>query len=261
MIWPLIFYSNDKFTHYLFNQKETYKLIDLYLQILIGRGFYGIFWFLFNLLFYSLFFAIISLIFKNRTIFALFTICVIDYIYLYSKITIDSPFDLNKRTHREVYKSIKYIIRYFAFAFSGFYFASIKLINKIYLFRKIFLFFSIFYIYIFIRYHLSFFQKISYIFIGISENIFILNVFIIFSLIPFDKINSPFLINFLDKITSYTGGIYYLHVRIGEKFRNWFNINNQRTFKGCLLIYFSCYCICFLANIIFKKNHMKYLFS
>ena len=231
-IWPLIFYSIDKFTHYLFNQKEKYKLIDLYLQILLGRDFYGIFWFLFNLLFYSFVFVIINLIFKNRTIFALFTICVIDYIYLYSKIAIGLPFNFNKRTHREVYKSIKSIVRYFVFSFSGFYFASIKLINKIYLFRKIFLFFSIFYVCIFIRYHLSFFQKISYIFRGIFENIFILNVFILFSLVPFNKINNPFFINFLDCITSYTGGIYYLHVRIGEKFVNWFYII---IFSVCLI--------------------------
>ena len=45
---------------------------------------------------------------------------------------------------------------------------------------------------------------------GILINIVALNFFIIFSMIPFDKINNDIIISMIKQITNYTGGVYYL---------------------------------------------------
>jgi hypothetical protein len=77
--WPFLFFMKDKIDHYIYNKKEMYNLKKLYYQILIGCGIYGIFWFIFNLIFLSLFFTVIIFTFKNKFIQVLFILCIIDY--------------------------------------------------------------------------------------------------------------------------------------------------------------------------------------
>lgn len=82
--WPLIFFIKDKMDHYIYNKRELYNLKKFYYQILIGCGIYGIFWFIFNLIFLSLFFTVIIFIFKNKLISVLFILCIIDYSFIHS---------------------------------------------------------------------------------------------------------------------------------------------------------------------------------
>ena len=84
VFWPIVFYINDKFSHYIFNKKESYYMKNLCYQIITGSEIYGIFWFLFNLLFLSLFFVIIIKLFQKHYVIVLFLINNLVYSIYYS---------------------------------------------------------------------------------------------------------------------------------------------------------------------------------
>ena len=82
MGWPIIFWLHNN-RHKLFKGKA--KLKNLYYQLLIGCGIHGVMWFLFNLLFISLFFLIIFFFFKKYFLIVLFIIEIFCYSFHYSK--------------------------------------------------------------------------------------------------------------------------------------------------------------------------------
>ena len=257
--WPLIFFIEDKLYQYLFKKKGMYNIKNLYYQILIGCGIYGIFWFIFNLIFITLFFTLIIFLFKKIFIFVLFIICIIDYCLYNSNYAPKHFFQKYKMI--PVGHSILPICMYFNYNFTGFYFASINLSDKAFNYRKIFFIISSLFISIYFIFYFSFFEKIPFFFKSIVENIFVLNIFIFFVLLPFDKIKNKNLKACLNKITGYTGGIYYLHVKMDDLCEK-FNIYliKKRTFIGCLLIYLFCYLICLIGSFILRKNYLKNLF-
>ena len=95
---------------------------------------------------------------------------------------------------------------------------------------------------------------------GIVRDFLITFFFVIFAMLPFDKINNNYIFNFLNKITSYTGGIYYIHTLMGGFFKKYFKVIQKGNFKGCFLIYLICYSICFFVTFILQKSQLKYLF-
>ena len=83
---------------------------------------------------------------------------------------------------------------------------------------------------------------------------------IIFSMLPFDKINNNYIIIFLNKITSYTGGIFYIHSKLGDFCKLYFRSIRKRRFRGCFLLYIICYLTCIVWTFILQKTSLKYLF-
>ena len=79
-------------------------------------------------------------------------------------------------------------------------------------------------------------------------------------MLPFDKINNNYSLILLNKITSYTGGIYYIHSKAGEISKTYFYLIRKQTLEGCFLLYFICYFTCFIGAFIFQKFSLKYLF-
>ena len=73
---------------------------------------------------------------------------------------------------------------------------------------------------------------------------------------------SQLLFNNSSQITSYTGGVYYIHAYINSLLNNytWSNIISKNIYK-CVKHYFLCYFICFIGSQLFKKNSLKYLFN
>ena len=212
--WPFLFFMKDKIDHYIYNKKEMYNLKKLYYQILIGCGIYGVFWFIFNLIFLSLFFAVIIFIFKNKFIQVLFILCIIDYFFIHSNYAKIHFFNKFKKV--PVGHSIQPIFYYFNFAFSGYYFGSVNILNKLYKNRILFFIISSVIIFAFFKNYFTYFKKIHFFFKPLIQNTFILNIFIFSALIPFDKIRNKNLMVILNKLTSYTGGVYYLHVAIAN---------------------------------------------
>jgi hypothetical protein len=114
--------------------------------------------------------------------------------------------------------------------FSGFFFGSIRLLDKKISLKLIYSIFSIIGL-IFLIY-LDDEKNFGYI-----RNQFIINIIFIFSsLIPFDLIKNRNIISIINHITSYTGGVYYLHWEI--KFRTFSDIYliKKANFFSCIII-------------------------
>ena len=256
--WPLLFYLKDKFNHYYYKQKDIYKLKHLYLQIIVGCKMYGILWFLFDLIFLTLFFTLIIFMFKKYYMYIILLFCIFIYSFFYSNYA--NILIFNKYKKVPCHHSIRPNLEFFVFAFTGFYLASIQFIHKLYKYRYISIVCSIISLYFYIQYYRSFFSKVNLFLKGIIRDILVTFFFIIFSMLPFDKINNNYILILLNKITSYTGGIYYIHSKAGEISKTYFYLIRKQTLEGCFLLYFICYFTCFIGAFIFQKFSLKYLF-
>ena len=235
---------------------KNYMVKNLYYQLLIGCGIHGIFWYLFNLIFISLFMVIIIFMFKKNCIYILFLICLMIVILNYLNY-INLIFSEYKTI--PVHHSIKPISNTFIYATTGFYLAYLDILYKFNVYRiKILLFLFLlllciinYFNLIIIKFH--FLNNILIDIVGICLILF-------FSLLPFDKIQNSFIKTFFIHITNFTGGIYYLHPEVKLIFKNEFISIYHGTFKGCILIYIISYFICFIGSKIFSKNSLKFLF-
>ena len=255
--WPLILYLDDKFNHYYYKQNEIYKLKYLYYQYIVGCKMIGIFWFLFNLIFLTLIFTLIVFVFKKYFIFVLFIFNIFIYYFFYSNKA--NILIFNKYKKVPSHHAIRPNLEFFIFAFTGFYLSSIQFINKLYKYRIISTIISIISLILYIHYYTPFFKNIIFL-KGIIRDILVTFFFIIFSMLPFDKIDNYYIIYFLNKITSYTGGIYYLHTKVGDVCKPHIRLIRKKTLKGCFLVYLICYSICFLGSFLLQKSNLKFLF-
>ena len=87
-----------------------------------------------------------------------------------------------------------------------------------------------------------------------------IGLFLIFASLPFDKIKNKYIVIIIKQITSYTGGVYYLHFEIYSIFNPYLNPIKYKKLSGCILNYLFCYLICFCGSKAFKKSKLKYLF-
>ena len=94
---------------------------------------------------------------------------------------------------------------------------------------------------------------------GIKQNIAGICLFISFSLIPFNTFKNRIIINYINVITRYTGGIYYLQIFTYYILRR-IKFLNQRPFFMCFIIYIFGYLICTFFSKLFRNNRLKYLF-
>ena len=81
IIWPLTIFIIDN----IYNHKFIISWYQLKIQIITGRQFMIPLWYLFSLIFLTLFFFIISIIFKNHFLFFLQLLAILIYIAQYSK--------------------------------------------------------------------------------------------------------------------------------------------------------------------------------
>ena len=193
VIWPIIIYTQAN----SFNKKAHILFKFLIYQLLIGNGFYLVFWFNFNLIFILLFYTIIIFITKKyMTFLILFELM----IFLIS----------SSNKYIQFWDGYKYIVSFsirplistYLYGLFGFYFSSIKFIEKKSI--KKFCLFCIF-ILLLLRINNSKYIK------SILKCLLTIFIILIFSSIPFEKLK----INtfaFIKQITSYTGGIYYIHI-------------------------------------------------
>lgn len=135
----------------------------------------------------------------------------------------------------------------------GFFLSSIKFIEKTKVTKKIIL--------LFILGFLSQFLFNNSPLKGTFTIIFTTFLVLIFASIPFEKTNI-IIFKFIKQITSYTGGVYYMHVYINSLLNNyaWAKIISKNVYK-CIKLYFLCYFICFIGSQLFKKSSLKYLFN
>ena len=249
-VWPIFLW----FRKIIINYKDInfdYRLFKaIFFQLLIGYDFYSVYWFLFDLIFITFIITIIAFIFKNYSLIILKIIGIIFYI-------------INKKYEGilDKYKrkgSIKPLLGSFIYSLTGFLLGSKLIIKK--LKNKRYIIFILIIPVIFLIYIHKILIKISRRFKIIVVDIVVICLFIIFSLTPFENLKNNITKKFIKQITSYTGGIYYLHYAVRQIFSTYFKIFNVRDFTSCIINYLTCYIICFIGTNIFRKNKLRYLF-
>lgn len=209
-IWPLIFliFNNlMSFCGFIFFKKKI-LLKDLYIQLLTGSKYYGIFWFHFNLIFITFLFTIIYFIFKKYFLFILQIIAFMFIYFRYSEI-----FLLNQKNNIFMYKTIGTIEEMIPIAVTSICFSSINFTSKLKNYKKRIIFFSIIIIYILLKYDI-FIRYEGFLYPEILlNNLASIFLFILFSLIQLENISNinKLYFFFINNITKFTGGIYYLH--------------------------------------------------
>ena len=253
VIWPFIFWIRF---YYIYYKKDEHKFKNLYYHLLIGDGYYSVdvFWFQFNLILITIYFYIIILLFKKNYLICFIILFFILCIYNFSGYNQE----LYSNYNHPVLHSILPISNTLIYSLTGFFFGSINLLDILYKNRKIVIlsFFPLLYL---IKNYLKLFRinKIIPLFI---IDLVSSGLFINFSILPFDRIKNNNIIFFIKQITSFTGGIYYLHPEIYNIFENKIKEFKNKTFLGIILNYLICYFVCFLGTKIFGKTIFKYLF-
>ena len=258
IIYPLVIWiiNNIMFFVFKFNRyNRILTLNDLKTQIIVGRGIYGIgvLWFHFNLILFTLFFFIFSFILKNYFLTIFQTMALIAYILQYNGFN----YQFFKKYTENIWLSVGNFAETFPIAVSAFSIASINikqiLLNK----RKKVFFFSMLFLYFISNYDI--FSTIKgFSSTGIKQIFTSLFLFIAFSLIPFDNLNSTILL-IINQITRYTQGIYCLHFLFQYYLKLKFDKNGS--FIGCILLYLISYFVSSIGFNIFSKTKLKFLFS
>ena len=94
----------------------------------------------------------------------------------------------------------------------------------------------------------------------IKTQFIIIIIFFVFSFITSNIIKNSHIIFLLKQITSFTGGIYYLHWEIKYRTMNNLLLIKKGDFITCVIIYLICYIFCFISYHICKNTRLKYLF-
>lgn len=236
-----------------FRLKVYYK--NLIIQFLIGRSVYGIVWFHFNLILITIFIFIISFIFNQQYLFILQLLAIITYFMQYSKLNFKYFIEYNKN----IKFSVGYFVETFPLAVTGITFSSLNLISTLQKYRFKSIFFSIIFIFMLFKY------KIFILIKGFGKQGFMLNIgsllfFILFYLLPLEKIKISNINSFISYITNYTAGIYFLHIFIYKIMKNYITLVYKKTLSGCIIIYITCYLISLICYNRFKYSKLKYLF-
>lgn len=253
IIWPFIFLSIKVLT-YKKNIPINKITYDSFSQLIIGRGIYFVFWYQFNMIFIFLIFSIIILSFKKYHLYIFQTLLIISYILEFFGFTEKFFGDYSEDIRRSIGRTIKMLI----FSILGFLLSSVKMLNffKRYKTKSIcFSFTSL----VFIIYYKVYFLKF-YCFEGIFLALGAICLLIFFALLPLDNLTNMTIIFLIKQMTSYTAGVYFIHVKIMQIFNNSITIFRTGEIRGCVLNYLICHSICFVGMKLFGKSKLKYLF-
>jgi hypothetical protein len=176
-IWPTLFFIENLYLNYINASIENNDFKKLYCQYLIGAGTHGVFWFQFNLIFITLIFIIIIFSFKANY---LFIVQIIGFIMCIFNISGNNDKLFLKYT-RLISHTVMKIPISLIYSISGFLLASLNILNYLYNFRIKSIIIVLIFFYILLVYPFFYFNIIKINFISI-------NMFLIFSLLPFDKI-------------------------------------------------------------------------
>lgn len=236
--------------------KHTIK--DFIINIIDGHQFNYVLWFQNNLILLTLLFLIIIFIFKNKYLLVLLLLAILAYILQYTGI---NYYFFKKNFNLLTAATFGRFAEAFPNAFTGFLLSKIdKQINLKKYYKK-FLFISTIILIIISKYH-TFDNIKTFKYGGIRLNLAGICIFIIFFSLPFENLRNKKIIEIIIKITSYTGGIYFIHRLVGYGYIcNHISFIKKRTFAGCIIVYLICYTISAIGAKIFKNNKLKHIFS
>ena len=219
------------------------------MQLLIGDCYHGVFWFHFNLIFLSIYFTIISLIFKQYLLQILQYLGVICLYFHFS--------GLNYNFFR-VYRyrnSFGTFIELIPLTIIGCIYSYKNLISRFKGSPKYFLFILFVFIYFIFKYDIFIIPdgfRFPYVILNITASTMIV---LFFGSLNFDYI----IINTLLKyITRFTGGIYYIHYIFKDYFEKYILFFKQKTYFSSVFIYIISYAVCFVGTKVIKNRKIKY---
>ena len=263
LLWPtirliiIIIINNIHVKYPKILSEKKFALKDIYMQILIGSSIHNILWFQFNLLFLSLFFTIISFVFKKNTINILLLIGNISFYFHLSRLSYNF---LNTYKHYHLRYNLGNLIELMPIAVNGCILNSINILVKIKDISTYLNFIFFFKILILFKYDI-FINQPGFYYSNVSLNIISsIMLFLLFGALPLYKIENEKFILFIRYITKFNGGIYYTHIIFRNYLRKYSLFFYNRSYFSSLIIYFMCYFFCFIGNKLFKNNKIKYLF-
>ena len=127
-IWPTIFFIRYHSFNYANGIIENDKLKNLYYQYLIGDGFHGVFWFLFNLILISLFITIIIFLFKKNYILIIIIIGIIVFILDFSQ----HNYHFFSKYNHPILHTVSNLPSSFIYSISGFFLGFLNILNYFY---------------------------------------------------------------------------------------------------------------------------------
>lgn len=255
IIYPIIYWIIKNLFYMLFNDKKQKILFKkLLIQLLLGRsGYYDVLWFQFNLIFLTISFYIISILFQDNY---LVILQIIGYFSLIFSISNLNYYYFIKYRF-EIAKTIGLFAETIPLSITGLTIASFDIISKIKKYRIKTIFFSLSFLIMFFKYDIFTqvrgFGKQGFLYI-FGGSLF----FILFSLFPLDNCKKKVKM-IIRYITYYTPGIFFLHIKVYEIFIK-IDLIKKNTFKGCIIIYILSYLTCSVFFPLFKQSKMKYLF-
>lgn len=256
IVWPIVFWIINNLLHLKNKNIHPFNLKTLKIQLLWGHAYMTQFWFQWDLIVITIIFFLIVLLFNQYFMFILQTILIASYFFQYCNhnyisIIWNYPF-YNRFTVGRMFEMIP-------FGVTGFILGYYQILNSLKKYKIKTFIFSIM-IYNAITDYKIFASKFGLGYNGIALNIRSICVIFLFSLFPSNKIKNIYIINFLNKTTNYSAGIYYLHFSIHQYFSYYFQQMRKRTFLGVIINYIICYIVCALGNMIFGNTNLKYLF-
>ena len=207
---------------------------------------YSIFWFLCNLLISFILLCIISFLFNNYFLLIIQFMGILGAFYysyhFYNKLFI--------KYIDEIRSLIQDISKVLFFSSIGITLASTRSISFFKKDRKRTYFFCIYILYLMHDFLtiINFFHYMRCALFGLGSTV----LFIMFAIAPLETIKSKKLIIIINYITNYSGGIYYLHMKVKELLNNKILMIKNGTLSGCFLIYIICYFISFLGIKLLK---------
>jgi len=235
IIWPCLFWIKYSIINFIKGFHDINKYKDLFHQLLLGKPILPVFWFQFCLILWSILFIIIIFSFKNHYKYILTCLFMIILCLNYFGFTDWLLCNTDKFYAVSVYDLFHRNIN----NFFGFFFGSIALLNKKFSFKlKISL---ISFLGLLVLKYILFVGKMEHIYEQCIINI----IFILSSFFPLNLIKHRIIISIISQITSYTGGIYYLHYEIKHRTLNEFYLIKKANFFSCIIIYLLCYIFCY----------------
>ena len=152
------------------------------------------------------------------------------------------------------------ILEMFPYSVTGFLFASSGIIKSLKRVNIQVVIASIYLIYFICNYNAI--SNISgYGYTGLKLYFISIGIFICFAMFPSEKIKNNNVIKLIKILTKHTAGIYYCHIIVHQYTKDYIKPIENKTIKGCIIIYLICYLICFIGSFFFGKTIFRHLFE
>lgn len=259
--WCFIYWIFNNIYFYILKKECRHSLIDFLHNLMNGRIFNCALWFQNILILLTIIFVIIILLFKNSYIYILILLGILAYIFQYTGLNYKF---FRKNFPPDYHLTLGRFAEGLPNAISGFYIASKSYSIILKKNARITIITSVI-ILLFITKFNVFSNIKTFKYGGVRLNIGAICIFFIFYLFPFNAIKNKFLINIIIKLTSNTGGIYFIHNLIGKgyilsKILSILIVERESLLE-CIIVFLISHTICLYGTKLFGRTIFRHLFA